>query len=170
MNFLELASSRYSMRTFAPKPVEREKIDYILQAAQIAPSAVNFQPWSFIVITQAEMLTKLHACYPRDWFLTVKTCIVVVGNHEQSWKRPIDGKDHCDIDAAIAIDHMTLAATEIGLGTCWICNFNLEKCLQLFNFAPHLEPIAFLAIGYPADEKTPEKKRKALSEITKWIE
>lgn len=170
MNFLELAGSRYSERNFAPKQVEREKINYILQAGQIAPSAVNYQPWNFIVITQAEMLQKLYACYPRDWFKTVQTCIVIVGNHEQSWKRPNDKKDHCDIDCAIAIDHMTLAASEQELGSCWICNFNLEKCRQLFNFAPHLEPIALLAIGYPADKKVPDKERKGLSEISTWIE
>lgn len=170
MNFLELAGSRFSERNFAPKQVERGKINYILQTGQIAPSAVNFQPWSFIVITQSEMLQKLHVCYPRDWFKSVSTCIVIVGNHEQSWKRPNDEKDHCDIDCAIAIDHMTLAATEQGLGSCWICNFNLEKCRQLFNFAPHLEPIALLAIGYPADKTVPDKKRKGLNEITSWIE
>lgn len=171
MNFLELAGSRFSLRNFSPQKVEREKINYLLQAAQLAPSAMNNQPWSFIVVTQADMLERIHdKCYPRDWFKTASMCIVVCGDHQQSWKRPNDGKDHCEIDTAIAIDHMTLAANELGLGTCWICNFNLEKCRQLFNFAPHLEPIAILAVGYPADKTMPDKNRKGLGEITSWIE
>lgn len=170
MSFLKLATSRYSLRNFAPKPVERGKIESILQAAQIAPSANNYQPWSFVVITQPEMMQKLYECYHRDWFKSAPACIVVFGNHEQSWKRSSDNKDYCDIDVAIAIDHMTLAATEQGLGTCWICNFNLEKCRQLFNFASHLEPIALLPIGYSAEKTIPEKKRKGLDEITTWIE
>jgi nitroreductase len=170
MSFLELASARFSQRNFAPNPVEREKINYILKAGQLAPSSVNFQPWLFYVITQKDMLQKLWECYPREWFKSASVCIVVIGNHSQSWKRQPDGKDHCDIDVAIAIDHMTLAAQEQGLGTCWVCNFNLEKCRQLFNFAPHLEPIAFLPIGYASDSKIPEKKRKELDEIVTWIE
>ncbi len=170
MDFLELATARYSLRNYSNQKVEREKLEYIIQAAQNAPSAVNYQPWSFIVITQEKMMQKLYECYHRDWFKTAKACIVVVGNHEQSWKRQEDGKDHCDVDASIAIDHLTLAATQQGLGSCWICNFNLEKCRQLFNFASHLEPIALVPIGYPSDSKKPEKKRKDLNEITTWIE
>lgn len=170
MDFLQLATSRYSLRNYSSIEVEKEKLEYILKAAQIAPSAVNYQPCSFIVITQSEMMEKLYKCYHREWFKTAKACIVVLGNHEQSWKREEDGKDHCDIDLAIAIDHITLAATDQGLGSCWICNFNLEKCRQLFNFAPHLEPIALVPIGYAADSKRPEKKRKDLDEITTWIE
>ena len=169
MTFVSLAANRYSLRNFATKKVEKEKINYMLQAAQLAPSAVNKQPWKFIAVTQPAMLAKLHTCYPRDWFKTAQACIVVVGNHEESWKR-LDGKDHCDIDIAIAVDHMALAATEQGLGSCWVCNFDLEKCRQLFNFASHLEPIVLLPFGYPANEAVPEKKRKELDEIVTWYE
>lgn len=170
MNFLDLAVSRFSVRNFSSRPVEKEKLEYILKVAQIAPSAVNFQPWHFYVITQTQMLEQLHTCYHRDWFKTAPVCIVVVGDHSQSWKRKPDEKDYCDIDIAIAIDHLTLAAHNLGLGSCWVCNFNLEKCRQLFNFAPHLEPIALIPIGYPADETKPEKKRKKFDEIVTWIE
>lgn len=173
MNFLELATSRYSERNYASKPIEREKIEYILHAAQIAPSAVNYQPWNIIVVTQAEMLQKLYACYPRDWFNSVQACIIVVGNHEQSWKRKKDEKeekDYCDIDCAIAIDHMSLAAIDQGLATCWICNFDLEICKELLELDAHLEPIALLSLGYPSEIAPPIKKRKKINEITRWIE
>lgn len=170
MSFLELATTRYSLRNYSPRAVEREKLDYILQAAQIAPSAVNYQPWSFVVITQAEMMVQVHACYHRDWFKTAPACILVLGNQEQSWKRA-DGKDFCDVDVAIAIDHITLAATEQGLGTCWVCNFDVEKTKALFELPPHIEPIAFIPIGYASEDAViPEKKRKNLNEIVRWVE
>ncbi|MCT4602113.1 MAG: nitroreductase family protein, partial [Marinifilum sp.] len=79
-----------------------------------------------------------------------------------------DGKDHTDIDASIAIDHMTLQATELGLGTCWICNFYVEKCKDFFQLPDHIEPIAILSLGYPNDDKMPAKKRKSLEEIVHW--
>jgi nitroreductase len=92
---------------------------------------------------------------------------VLCGNHSESWKR-IDGKDHCDVDIAIAADHMTLAATDLGLGTCWICNFDREACAGALALPDHMEPIVILSIGYPADKADPERhgsKRKTLEAI-----
>lgn len=168
MSFIDLARSRFSVREFSPQKVEKDKLEYVLRVANLAPSAVNFQPWHFVVVTQPEIMQELHNCYHRDWFKTASICIVVFGNHQQSWKRR-DGKDHCDIDLAIAIDHLTLAATEQGLGTCWVCNFDVEKCRQLFKFAAHFEPIALLPIGYPlCQQNLKEKTRKNLEEIVTW--
>lgn len=170
MNFLDLARERYSLRNYSSKPVERKKIEYVLEAAQLAPSAVNYQPWEFMVVTQPEVLTRVLECYHREWFKTAHTCIVVLGNHEQSWKRR-DGKDFCDIDVAIAIDHITLAAVEQGLGTCWVCNFDEEKLRAALQLGEDVEPIAIIPIGYPAEgNEIPEKKRKNLKEIVRWVE
>ena len=168
MNFLELAKSRYSVRNFLNKPVDKEKLMYVLEAARIAPSAVNFQPWQFIVITENEPLKKIKSTYSRNWINAIPACIVVLGDHKQGWHRSSDGKDHTDIDAAIAITHITLAATEVGLGTCWVCNFDTEKCVELFNLPDNLEPIALVPIGYPENDEIPEKKRKSIDEIVHW--
>ncbi|HEY3390777.1 MAG TPA: nitroreductase family protein, partial [Prolixibacteraceae bacterium] len=160
MNFIELATQRYSVRNFEPKPVEMEKLLYVLEAARIAPSAVNFQPWKFLVFTDREMLKSIQAIYHRTWLATAPAIIVAMGDHSKGWHRKTDGKDFTDIDVAIAIDHMTLAATEQGLGTCWICNFDNEKSKQLFKTGDNFETIAIIPIGYPVSEPKPTKKRE----------
>jgi len=94
--------------------------------------------------------------------------IIILANHEMSWKRSEDAKDHADIDISIAADHMTLAATDRGLATCWICNFDKQKTIELFDLPAHIEPIVFLPLGYPADEADPVRhrtQRKGMDEI-----
>ena len=115
MNLLELAKQRYSVRLFSNKEIEKEKVDYLLEVARMAPSAVNIQPWSFLVLQSEEAKKDIQACYDRDWFKTAPLYIVVCGNHLASWKRASDNKDHCDIDIAIATEHIALAAAEQGL-------------------------------------------------------
>ena len=167
MNFKELAQRRYSVRSYQPKQIEKEKLIQVVEAALLAPSAVNFQPWKFVIVTEPALLNSLHQCYHRDWFKLAPACIVAIGDHDKGWHRPSDGKDFTDIDVAIAVDHLMLAATEIGLGTCWICHFNAEKCAELFNLSSNFEPIAMIPIGYPSGTK-PEKKRKPMEEVILW--
>jgi nitroreductase len=168
MKFLELAQRRYSVRNYLSKPVEKEKLEYVLESARIAPSAVNFQPWQFIVLTEDKPLKEIMKVYVREWFKSIPACIVVLGDHNLGWRRSSDGKDHTDIDVSIAITHITLAATEVGLGTCWVCNFDVNKCIEQFNLPDNLEPIALIPIGYPENEDIPDKKRKSAEEIVKW--
>ncbi len=171
MTFNELARKRYSCRKYDPRPVEEEKIGQILEAGRIAPSAVNLQPWRFFVFTSRHELEKLYGTYHRDWFRTAPCVIAICGDHRESWKRR-DGKDHCDIDIAIATDHMTLQAAELGLATCWICNFDPDKVRRLLELPGHLEPVVLLPVGYPLDSPDPDRhhsKRKATEEIVKYI-
>ncbi len=167
-NFAELARSRYSCRKYDSRPVEPEKLDMVLEAGRIAPSAVNRQPWHFYAITEAAELNRVYELYHREWFRTAPCVLVLCADHEQSWKRKADGKDHADVDLSIAADHMTLQATDLGLATCWICNFDTDKTRTLFRLPDHLEAVALLALGYPLDEGDPARhadKRKALEEI-----
>lgn len=167
MDFLDLAKLRYSSRKYKDKEIETEKLEYILEAGRIAPSANNMQAWIFIVVKN-ENRDALRACYHREWFNSAPVYIVICGNHRQAWKRSSDGKDHTDIDAAIATDHMTLAATQQGLATCWVCNFDKEKTSKLLNLPEYIEPIAILPLGYPADSadvNRHEKKRKKITDI-----
>ena len=171
MTFIELAKRRYSCRNYDPRPVEQDKLELILEAGRIAPSAVNLQPWHFIVIREKENLRKIHNVYHREWFQTAPCVIVICGDHNKSWKRKQDGKDHCDIDIAIAVDHMTLQATELGLATCWICNFEKEKTISTLNLPSDLEPIVILPVGYPLDQTDPSRhagKRKKIQDITSF--
>ncbi|MDP4185460.1 MAG: nitroreductase family protein [Bacteroidota bacterium] len=168
MDFLELAQKRFSVRTYEDRKIEKEKLLYILEAGRLAPSAVNYQPWEFIVLTKPESLEKIHQTYPREWFKLAPAVILVCGDHNQGWRRPSDNKDHTDIDIAIAVDHMVMATTELELGTCWVCNFNASLCKELFELPHNLEPIVLLPIGYPKVASIPEKKRKHLQDIVHW--
>jgi len=172
MDFLELAKLRYSSRKYKDKEIEEEKLNYVLEAGRIAPSANNAQPWIFIVI-KGKNRAKLSSCYHREWFNAAPVYIVICGNHQQSWKRATDGKDHCDIDAAIATDHMTLAASQKELATCWVCNFNKQKVIELLKLPNHIEPIAILSLAYPNDEVNTNRhktKRKKINDIVYFEE
>ena len=169
MGFLDIAKSRYSVRGYENKEVEKEKLLQILEAGRLAPSAVNYQPVHFIVITDMEQKKKIYETYPRSWLKEAPVIIVACGDHSVSWKRG-DGKDHCDIDLAIAVDHMTLAAADLGLGTCWICAFDAEKCRKLLELPDNLEPMVLLPVGYPKGGRLTEIKRKSLDEIVSWEE
>ena len=115
-------------------------------------------------MSDALKMAELHEAYDRDWFRTAPLCIVACGNHRESWHRQADNKDACDIDVAIAVTHLTLAATEQGLGTCWICNFDTKKCASVLGLPSEVEPVALIPVGY-ADAPFAEKKRKDLKEI-----
>ena len=165
MTFRDLAEARFSLRNYDSRPVEQEKIDCLLECVRVAPSAVNFQPCVFYVVTDQVLLAQLQDCYNRDWFKTAPMCIVACGNHQQAWHRKLDGKDHTDIDVAIAVDHLTLAAVDMGLGSCWICNFDAQKCAQVLDLPEGVEPIAMVAIGYAATDERPLNKRKSHDEL-----
>jgi nitroreductase len=171
MTFIELVKARQSVRNYKPNLQSKELLEQVLEAARLAPSAVNKQPWKFIVVTESALLKQLYSFYNRDWIETAPACIVVCGDHAESWHRAKDDKDHTNIDTAITIDHLTLQAAELGLGTCWVCNFDAEKCSELFELPSNIEPIALIPIGYPVNEEDlqpNEKKRKSLNEIVEW--
>ena len=91
--------------------------------------------------------------------------MVFTGIHEMGWKRAQDGKDHTEIDVAIAVDHLTLQAADLGLGTCWVCNFDVAKVRDLLELEVGEEPIAIVPLGYPEYDDVPVKKRKSLKDI-----
>lgn len=167
MAFLELAARRYSLRRFSDQPVEKEKILQLLEAARLAPSAVNYQPCHFIVVTDEKLKARISEGYARDWFAKAPVVIVACGDHNTSWKRR-DGKDHVDVDVAIAVDHLTLAAVELGLGTCWVCAFDAAHVHEVLELPDHLEAIALVPLGYPASDQVPVRKRKELAELVSW--
>jgi nitroreductase len=165
---IDLAKERYSCRDYQDKSVEQEKIDYIMECVRLAPSAVNKQPWKFYLVKDEAEKAMLRECYSRDWFNSAPMYIVACVNHGEEWVRKEDGKPHGDIDVAIAVEHLCLAATEQGLATCWVCNFKAGRCKELFAFAEGEEPVVLIPIGYAADEPKP-KVRKDLGEILDTI-
>ena len=163
MNLLELIKRRYSCRSYLPTSVEQVKLDYIMECVRFAPSAVNKQPWRFRIVRDQADKEKLQECYNREWFKTAPMYVICSILHDEEWVR-YDGKHHGDIDIAIAVEHLCLAATEQGLATCWVCNFDAERCKQLFAIADNEEPAVLIPIGYAADESK-EKKRKEMEDI-----
>ena len=171
MDLKELIADRYSVRAYLPQEVEPEQLEYILECARLAPSAANRQPWLFYVVTTPGAKKKVWEAYPKDWLTNIPAYIVVCKNVDEVWVRSFDGKDSGDIDASIAAEHICLAAAEQGLGVCWICHFNPVILTEALGLPPHIEPVVIFSIGYidPEKSKMPQKKRKLLSEITKWI-
>lgn len=167
MKLDDIITRRFSVRSFTNEKIDRSIILEVLEAARMAPSAVNYQPWHFVVVSEEGSLSSLHEVYHRNWFREAPACIVVCIDHTQSWKRKSDGKDFGDVDAAIAIDHLVLKATDLGLGTCWVCNFDAELTRKKLEIPDYIEPIAIIPIGYTSS-KTPDKSRKNLSELVHW--
>lgn len=165
MNFLELVKARYSVRNYEERPIEQNKLDYIMECVRLAPSAVNFQPWKFAVITEKKLLEALKSAYPREWIKTAPCIIVACGDHNVAWPRKLDNKDHTDVDVSIAVEHLCLAAAEQGLGTCWVCNFDVPLCKEILGLPANIEPVALVPVGYPASQEVPEKNRKPLQDI-----
>ncbi len=170
MSFANLAKRRYSCRKFTSRIPSKEELESILSVARLAPSAKNLQPWKFIVVNEEPLLSSLKKTYARSWLEEAPVIIAVCGDHGSAWTRD-DGKVHTDIDVAIAIDHLTLAATDKGMGTCWICKFDAVAAAQILSVPDPWEVIALIPIGFPADTVDTDRHgrlRKSLDDIIDW--
>lgn len=169
MNFLDLAKKRYSVRNYLSKPVEKEKVNMILEAGRVAPTAVNKQPNRFLVLDDAEALEKLAKGANSHG---ASLAVIVCSDKNSVWIRPFDQAPMCDIDASIATDHMMMCAEDLGLGSCWITYFDPAVVRAEFNIPEHLIPINVLAIGYaagdPASAARHSTMRKPLNNIVRY--
>lgn len=164
MNFNELCLARQSCRLYKNEPVPQDKLDYIKECVRLAPSAVNLQPWRFLVIDDKERLQQIHECYKREWIKSAPAIVICLKNETEAWTRQCDGHNHADIDIAIATEHLCLAATEQGLGTCWVCNFDVDKLMATGLIPNGYTPSVLVPLGLPADEQRP-KTRKPLDVV-----
>ncbi len=141
----------------------------ILEAGRIAPTGANMQPQRLIVVKEDEGLTKLKKA---GNIYGAPLAIIICGDKNSIWKRPFDGKTLLDIDTSIVTDHMMLQATELGLGTIWVCLFKPDVIKKEFDLPDHIEPINILGIGYAAGEgASPErhdKTRKPLKSLVSY--
>lgn len=168
---LSLMQQRFSCRSYdLGRGCDRDLIGAVIDAARIAPSACNRQPWQFLVVDSPEARDIIAMAYSRDWIKTAPAYIIALGDHDQAWHRA-DDKDHTDVDVAIAVEHICLAATALGMATCWVCNFDEHILRDGFKIPAHLEPVAIIPIGYAApDCPVPNRNRKPTDEILKWGE
>ena len=165
MDFLELTKRRYSARAYSSVTVEQEKLNYILECARQAPSAVNRQPWRFVVVRSDEAKQLVRQCYEREWFAKAPLYIIVYNKISEAWVRDFDEKNHGDIDAAIATEHICVAAAEQGLGSCWVCNFDVERLKNNFQLGSDEYPLAIVPIGYVSKSSDKSTARKPFGEV-----
>jgi len=168
MDVSEAIRRRYSCRSYADRPLEKERLDMILEAARQAPSAKNLQDWRFVVVTDAELKKKIAAAANNQTFLASAGAIVVgctVRDHVMRCGQVVG-----PIDVAIALEHMCLQATSLGLATCWIGSFYPDKVRPIVGIPEDVTVVELLAIGYPAD--TPKEHRREpldrIASFNKW--
>lgn len=170
MGVFEAICKRKSIRAYEPTPIPDEKINKILEAARLAPSAGNIQPWHFIVVKDKEKREKLAQGMFAKFLAEAPVVIVGCGNTKSSPKWHI-------VDVSIAMEHMVLEATELGLGTCWVGSFNEKEVKELLKIPEEYKIVALLAIGYPREKFDIQgkilhifRKRKKLEEIVSFEE
>ena len=141
-----------------------KKIDMLIHLSGTSRRLLPFA--SLLILIIAGLLGCL-SIYSARAFSEAPLYIVVCADEAVSWKRSSDGRDHADVDAAIAAEHICLAAAQQGLGSCWVCNFDLPACREALQLPENLRPVVLVPIGYAADVPA-QKKRKLLSEIVEY--
>lgn len=177
MEFIDVVKSRTSVRVYSDTPVEKEKITYVLDCARRAPSWANTQCWRFIIVKNKERIARVAKnSLINQWLKTTPVLIIACADPAESGRR--NALDYYLVDVAIALENLVLAATDVGLGTCWIGGFDEEKIKEQFEIPKRIRIVALTPLGYPAEKKTlvtsavrfitRGDKRKSLDEIVHY--
>ena len=179
MNFLDLVKARKSVRRYQDRPVARELIDQCLEAARLAPSSCNSQPWSFLVVDDPEIRDELvkksmSGIYSSNSFVKTAPVIIVVTTELDSYMVKV-GKfirkvEYSLLDIGIACDHFTLQAQELGLGSCWLGWFGEKAVKKVLGLAKSTKIDIMISLGYPVSDRVRPKKRKTLDEIRRYFQ
>jgi nitroreductase len=167
MDVTEAIRSRKSVRSYLDKPVEKEKLIRVLEAARMAPSANNRQEWRFVVVTDPDKRRRLAEEAAGQRFIA-EAPVVIAACAKAEGKIMRCGQACYPIDVAIAIDHLTLAAVAEGLGTCWIGSFDPEVVRQILSVPKEIVVVELLPLGYPKDPRAIAKSRLTLEEIVRY--
>ena len=171
MDFLKLAKERFATRQYDSRPIKEEKLNQLLDAARIAPTAANNQPQRIYVLRSAEALAKIARLTPCSFHAPV---VIMVGYDEkEDWKNPQQPGIHSgEEDASIVATHMMLAAQDLGLGTCWVNMFPNAETEKAFGLPESVRLVLLMPVGYPSDKARPSPKhakRKEISEFTEFL-
>lgn len=171
MEFEELIRLRESVRSYDPeRPVSKENLLKILEAGRLAPSAGNRQPWEFILASSPHWLGEIKKCYDKTWFRSAPHILLVKGRIDLAWQNREDGCNSLETDLAIAMDHMILAAANIGVGTCWIIAYDPAVLFQTMKLKKNERIFAITPLGYPREGYSRrEKSRKTIDEVSAFI-
>lgn len=170
MDFNEVLNKRYSVRSYKSTPVEQEKLQAILNASRLAPTAKNSQPQKLFLANTEEALQKIDLVSPNRF--GAPAVVILCGDNERACILKSNGRNFIETDMAIVQTYMMLKATELGLGTCWIGRFDAEKIYQVFNIDKKYTPFGLLLIGYPSDDCVPSPNhdnRLELSEVVSFL-
>ena len=166
MDFYQVIKSRKSIRAYKSDSINNDVLDRVLEAGRIAPSAKNIQPWKFIVVKDAKIKQELvSACRNQSFIGQAPVVVCAVALEKIAWGNMGGYWSSYPVDVAIALDHIILAATNEGLGTCWIGAYHEAEVKRILKIPDEVKVIALTPIGYPAQEPS-LKPRKPLSEIT----
>ena len=166
MDVIEVIRTRKSIRSFLDKPVDEEKLNAVIKAAMLAPSASNRQEWRFIIVRDEQMRHKIaHAARHQDFIAQAPVVIVACAQTDNHVM--MCGQACYPIDVAISLDHMSLAAVEFGLGSCWIGAFDEPEVKRLLGIPEEIRVVELMPIGYPADSSPQEKNRLSFKDIVK---
>jgi nitroreductase len=166
VDVFEAIKSRYSVRAYKPDAVSDAELQQVLEAGRQAPTACNRQPFRIVVIHAKGRETELARMYGRPWFLQAPLVLAVIAVPGEAWRRR-DDKPYDEVDATIAMDHMVLAATALGLGTCWIADFDPVAVREVLALPDDVEPLALTPLGYPATAAT-ARGRRPLDELVRY--
>lgn len=165
MDIYEAIRTRTSVRSYLSSPVERDKLARILDAARLAPSGKNGQPWTFVVIEDADTKRRLvDACKGQAFLAEAPVVIAACGREDLAYKKMGGYWNSLAVDIGISIEHLMLAAAAEGLGTCWIGAFSEEDVRAILGVPPEVKIVALTPVGYPK-EKRAVRPRKAIDEI-----
>lgn len=153
MDFLQLAQSRYSVRSFTNEPISHDAIQKILKAGHVAPTACNLQPQRILVISSPEALEKLKSCTRCHFDCTC--AMLVCYNKDECWTRKYDSEKSGVIDSSIVATHMMMEATSLNIGSTWVMHFNPQKIKSEFNLPDNIVPVALLVLGHPSEDAKP---------------
>lgn len=171
MEFIELAKSRYSVRSFSKKQIEDEKLNKILEAAKISPTAANKQPQKIYVLQSENALTQITSVC--KCIFGAPTVLLIVADETEMWKNPFSNSYNTgDIDCSIVCTHLMLQAWELGIGSCWVGYFDLEQVKKTIGLPDNEKIVAILPIGYPAENSKPSPmhySRKELNQLVKYL-
>jgi nitroreductase len=163
MDFLELVRSRYACRSYQARPIEQEKLLRVLEAVRLAPSGSNRQPWKFVVVYDLEVKRRLVRACANQTFIAMAP-VVIAGCGLMPDRMMSCGVPGDPVDVAIAMEHLSLAATAEGLASCWIGAFSQDEVREVLGVPPTVKVIELMTLGYPAD-RLRAKPRKPLAEI-----
>lgn len=166
MDVCDAIATRKSVRAYLDKPIEEEKLNAVLEAARLAPSASNRQEWRFVIVREKEVRSQVAMAAGQQMFIA-QAPVIIVACAETDGHIMTCGEPCYPIDVAIALDHLTLRAVELGLGTCWIGKFNADEVKKILGIPDEIKVVQLMPLGYPVEPDAVQKKRRAFAEIVK---